>query len=91
MNSFREELNTKLNQNESVLEGIFNKYQSLLPLILKGVDATLEFQYYISSEGRNMIADANMTEYSGKVNIIELKRRLINFSHPVKENTEQTQ
>lgn len=82
LKSFREELGSKLNQNESVLEDIFNKYQSLLALILKGVDATLDFQYYISSEGRNMIADANMTESSGNVNIIELKNPNDKFFTP---------
>lgn len=79
LESFKSDLELNLNRDEITLEIIFKKYQDLFPLIIKGIDAALDFQYYIPSEDRVIIADSLMIDANKNINIIELKKATDKF------------
>lgn len=76
LTSFKNALASVLNESEHEISKVFKEYKEVLPLVLLGYDATLEFEYKIVDVGDGITKPDIflLDEHNEKITLVELKR-----------------
>lgn len=76
LNNFKDELTSVLQGTEHEISAVFKKYETVVSLVLFGMNSKLTFEYEIDTENYNqVIPDVHVNnEGNQTINLIELKR-----------------
>lgn len=76
LSKFKDDLTSVLDEDEHAISRVFKKHKDVLPLILLGYDATLEFEYEIKNigDGTTKPDIFLLDDKNERITLIELKR-----------------